>query len=133
ATISKLENGRVPNPTWVTLRTYARALGLRIDANLAPVPSATPRDVEFREAASGCLCIVIPEEDWQSLCDYLSSRGIVCREQAPAEAVSAESSHRVTIALAPETDRRRVRALTHRWRIQAGAHRIQPSVIPVIE
>jgi ribosome-binding protein aMBF1 (putative translation factor) len=30
ATISKLENGKIPNPTYQTLRTYARALGKRL-------------------------------------------------------------------------------------------------------
>jgi transcriptional regulator with XRE-family HTH domain len=30
ATISKLETGKIPNPTYQTLRTYARALGKRI-------------------------------------------------------------------------------------------------------
>jgi DNA-binding XRE family transcriptional regulator len=36
ATISKVENGHIPNPTWATLRAYAGALGLRIAANLTP-------------------------------------------------------------------------------------------------
>jgi transcriptional regulator with XRE-family HTH domain len=30
ATISKLETGKIPNPTIGTLRTYARALGRRL-------------------------------------------------------------------------------------------------------
>ena len=47
-------------------------------------------------------CLVVPEEDSESLCDYLDSRGIVCRQQGPAETVAAEVSHRVTIAFAPE-------------------------------
>ena len=37
ATISKLENGRIPNPTVGTLRTYARALGRRLTWTLEPV------------------------------------------------------------------------------------------------
>jgi transcriptional regulator with XRE-family HTH domain len=139
ATISKLENGHIPNPTWATLRAYAGALGLRIAAHLAPVsPAAASGDVEFRDDAAGNLCIVVPEEDGESLCDYLGARGVVCRQQGPAEAstaeaVKAEASHRVTIALAPETDRRRVRALTHRWKIQTRGHRRRVPVLPVAE
>lgn len=30
ATLSKLENGRVANPTYATIRTYAGALGKRV-------------------------------------------------------------------------------------------------------
>jgi transcriptional regulator with XRE-family HTH domain len=40
ATISKLENGRIPNPTVGTLRTYARALGRRLTWSLEPVRTA---------------------------------------------------------------------------------------------
>jgi ribosome-binding protein aMBF1 (putative translation factor) len=36
ATVSKLENGHLPNPTYTTLRAYARALGLRIGFTLEP-------------------------------------------------------------------------------------------------
>ena len=36
-TISKLENGRLPNPTYSTMRTYARALGLRLGWTLEPM------------------------------------------------------------------------------------------------
>jgi ribosome-binding protein aMBF1 (putative translation factor) len=36
ATISKLENGKIPNPTYATLRAYARALGLRLGWTLEP-------------------------------------------------------------------------------------------------
>lgn len=38
-TISKLENGRLPNPTYSTMRTYARALGLRLGWMLEPMPA----------------------------------------------------------------------------------------------
>jgi transcriptional regulator with XRE-family HTH domain len=38
-TISKLENGRLPNPTYSTLRTYAHALGLRLGWALEPMPA----------------------------------------------------------------------------------------------
>jgi len=138
ATISKVENGHIPNPTWSTLRAYAGALSLRIAASLAPVPSATSADVEFCDDASGAPCLVVPEEDAESLCDYLESRGIVCRQKGPAEdstaeSVGAEDPHRITIALAPETDRRRVRALTHRWKIQTRGRRSQVTVVPATE
>jgi transcriptional regulator with XRE-family HTH domain len=133
ATISKVENGHIPNPTWATLRAYAGALDLTIAVSLAPVLSATMGDVEFYDDASGAPCLVVPEEDAESLCDYLDSRGIVCRHQGPAESVGAEGPHRITIALAPETDRRRVRALTHRWKIQTRGHRNRVPVIPVAE
>ena len=36
-TISKLENGRLPNPTYSTIRTYAHALGLRLGWTLEPI------------------------------------------------------------------------------------------------
>jgi ribosome-binding protein aMBF1 (putative translation factor) len=36
-TISKLENGRLPNPTYSTMRTYAHALGLRLGWMLEPI------------------------------------------------------------------------------------------------
>jgi len=39
-TISKLENGRLPNPTYSTLRTYAHALGLRLGWTIERTPSA---------------------------------------------------------------------------------------------
>jgi transcriptional regulator with XRE-family HTH domain len=138
ATISKVENGHIPNPTWATLRSYARALGLRIAANLVKVPSATAEDVEFRDDASGTLYIVVPEEDAESLCDYLEARGMGCRLQRPAEAatgeaVGAERAQRVTITLAPEADRRRVRALTHRWKIQTRRCSSRVPVMPVTE
>ena len=35
--ISKIENGRVRNPTWSTLRLFARALGCEIAISLDPV------------------------------------------------------------------------------------------------
>ena len=35
-TISKLENGRLPNPTYSTMRAYARALGLQLGWTLDP-------------------------------------------------------------------------------------------------
>lgn len=38
ATISKLETGRQPNPTWVTLAALADALGCRIEIKLVPQP-----------------------------------------------------------------------------------------------
>ncbi len=40
ATISKLETGKVANPTLATLRTYANALGKRLAWTLADVASA---------------------------------------------------------------------------------------------
>jgi DNA-binding Xre family transcriptional regulator len=40
ATISKLETGKVANPTVATLRTYAMALGKRLEWSLADVTSA---------------------------------------------------------------------------------------------
>jgi transcriptional regulator with XRE-family HTH domain len=138
ATISKVENGHIPNPTWATLRAYAGALGLRIAAGLAPVPAATTGDVEFRDDPSGAPCLIVPEEDAESLCDYLESRGIDCRQAGPSEAstgesVDAEAPHRVTITLAPETDRRRARALAHRWKIQTRGHGSRVPVSPVTE
>lgn len=39
ATISKLETGKVANPTLATLRTYANALGKRLAWRLADLPS----------------------------------------------------------------------------------------------
>jgi ribosome-binding protein aMBF1 (putative translation factor) len=42
-TISKLENGRLPNPTYSTMRTYARALGLRLGWTLEPMPADAGR------------------------------------------------------------------------------------------
>ncbi len=129
ATISKVENGHVPNPTWATLRTYSRALGLKIVTDLVPLPSARARSVEFCDDASGAPCLKVPEEDAESLCEYLKSRGIVCWEQKPAEIVATEGPHQITIAMAPETDRRRVRALTHRWKIQTMGHRSRVSAV----
>jgi ribosome-binding protein aMBF1 (putative translation factor) len=38
-TISKLEHGRLPNPTYSTMRAYARALGLRLGWTLEPIPA----------------------------------------------------------------------------------------------
>jgi transcriptional regulator with XRE-family HTH domain len=138
ATISKVENGHVPNPTWATLRAYAGALGLRIAAGLAPVSSATTGDVEFRDDGSGTLCLLVPEDDAESLCDYLSARRIVCRQQGPAEASTADPGRtdappRVTITLAFGTDRRRIRALTHRWKIQTRGRRHWVAAVPVTE
>ena len=37
ATISKLETGKIPNPTIGTLRTYARALGRKLAWTLQEV------------------------------------------------------------------------------------------------
>ena len=39
ATISKLETGKIANPTVVTLRTYAAALGKRLSWSLADLPA----------------------------------------------------------------------------------------------
>jgi ribosome-binding protein aMBF1 (putative translation factor) len=39
ATISKLENGKIPNPTYTTMKAYARALGLRLAWTLTPSPA----------------------------------------------------------------------------------------------
>jgi transcriptional regulator with XRE-family HTH domain len=133
ATISKVENGHVPNPTWATLRAYSRALGLKIVTNLAPLPSATSGDIEFCDDTSGAPCLQVPSEDSESLCEYLSSRGIVCSELKPAEGVVSEGAHRITITMSPETDRRRVRALTHRWNIQTRGHRSRVPAVPVTE
>jgi ribosome-binding protein aMBF1 (putative translation factor) len=36
-TISKLENGRLPNPTYSTMRTYAHALGFRLRWTMEPM------------------------------------------------------------------------------------------------
>jgi ribosome-binding protein aMBF1 (putative translation factor) len=36
-TISKLENGKLPNPTYSTMRSYARALGLRLGWTMEPI------------------------------------------------------------------------------------------------
>ena len=42
--ISKLETGKIRNPTYLTLRTYARALGMRLALSLEEVPTrAKPR------------------------------------------------------------------------------------------
>lgn len=38
ATVSKIENGRLPNPTWSTLRAYGNALGVRLVVELERVP-----------------------------------------------------------------------------------------------
>jgi ribosome-binding protein aMBF1 (putative translation factor) len=35
ATLNKLENGKVPNPTYTTMKRYARALGLRVGWTLS--------------------------------------------------------------------------------------------------
>jgi len=40
-TISKLENGRLPNPTYSTMRTYAHALGLRLGWTMEPMSADT--------------------------------------------------------------------------------------------
>jgi DNA-binding Xre family transcriptional regulator len=43
ATINKLENGKVPNPTYSTLKAYARALGMRLAFHLGRSPAdSTP-------------------------------------------------------------------------------------------
>jgi ribosome-binding protein aMBF1 (putative translation factor) len=43
ATINKLENGKVPNPTYSTLKAYAKALGMRLAFNLGRAPTdSTP-------------------------------------------------------------------------------------------
>jgi DNA-binding XRE family transcriptional regulator len=39
ATISKLETGKITNPTLLTLRTYAAALGKRLSWSLADLPA----------------------------------------------------------------------------------------------
>jgi ribosome-binding protein aMBF1 (putative translation factor) len=39
ATINKLENGKIPNPTYTTMKRYARALGLRLAWTLEPLPA----------------------------------------------------------------------------------------------
>jgi ribosome-binding protein aMBF1 (putative translation factor) len=41
ATINKLENGKIPNPTYSTMKAYARALGLRLAWKLEPMPLET--------------------------------------------------------------------------------------------
>jgi transcriptional regulator with XRE-family HTH domain len=133
ATISKVENGHVPNPTWATLRAYTGALGLKIVTDLVSLPSTTSGDVEFCDDASGAPCLTVPGEDVESLCEYLGSRGIVCRAERPTEIVAPEGADRVTITMAPETDRRRVRALTHRWKIQTRGHCSRVPAIPVTE
>jgi ribosome-binding protein aMBF1 (putative translation factor) len=38
ATINKIENGKVPNPTYSTMKAYARALGMRLAWTLEPMP-----------------------------------------------------------------------------------------------
>jgi ribosome-binding protein aMBF1 (putative translation factor) len=35
ATLNKLENGKVPNPTYTTMKRYARALGLKVGWTLS--------------------------------------------------------------------------------------------------
>jgi DNA-binding XRE family transcriptional regulator len=42
ATISRLENGRQPNPTWATLAALAEALGCRIEIKLVQPEPAAP-------------------------------------------------------------------------------------------
>jgi ribosome-binding protein aMBF1 (putative translation factor) len=39
ATINKLENGKIPNPTYTTMKAYAKALGLRLAWKLEPLPA----------------------------------------------------------------------------------------------
>jgi transcriptional regulator with XRE-family HTH domain len=41
ATISKLETGKIANPTLLTLRTYAAALGKRLSWSLADLPAGS--------------------------------------------------------------------------------------------
>ena len=110
ATISKVENGHVANPTWATLRTYAGALGLHIATSLEAVPASTRVDLEFCEDASGAPRLLVPEADSESLCEYLGARGIACREQGPAEPAAVDGTHRVAMIFDPRTDRRRLRA-----------------------
>jgi ribosome-binding protein aMBF1 (putative translation factor) len=38
ATVNKLENGKVPNPTYSTMKAYAKALGMRLAWKLEPFP-----------------------------------------------------------------------------------------------
>jgi transcriptional regulator with XRE-family HTH domain len=37
AMINKLENGKIPNPTYTTLKAYANALGLRLLWTVQPL------------------------------------------------------------------------------------------------
>ena len=41
ATVNKLENGKIPNPTYSTMKAYAKALGLRLAWKLEPTPVET--------------------------------------------------------------------------------------------
>jgi ribosome-binding protein aMBF1 (putative translation factor) len=38
ATVNKLENGKIPNPTYSTVKAYAKALGMRVAWTLEPTP-----------------------------------------------------------------------------------------------
>jgi ribosome-binding protein aMBF1 (putative translation factor) len=38
ATVNKLENGKIPNPTYSTLKAYAKALGMQLEWKLEPRP-----------------------------------------------------------------------------------------------
>ena len=38
ATVNKLENGKVPNPTYSTMKAYAKALGMHLAWKLEPIP-----------------------------------------------------------------------------------------------
>jgi transcriptional regulator with XRE-family HTH domain len=65
ATISKLENGRIPNPTIGTLKSYASALGRRLTWRLEHVrevepPSAPRRPDEASNRESGTASVPNP-------------------------------------------------------------------------
>jgi ribosome-binding protein aMBF1 (putative translation factor) len=37
ATVNKLENGKIPNPTYSTMKAYAKALGMHLEWKLVPL------------------------------------------------------------------------------------------------
>jgi ribosome-binding protein aMBF1 (putative translation factor) len=40
ATVNKLENGKIANPTYSTMKAYAKALGMHLAWKLEPIPMA---------------------------------------------------------------------------------------------
>jgi transcriptional regulator with XRE-family HTH domain len=40
--LSRLENGKIPNPTVATLWRYAKAIGAQLTLEVEPLPAGTP-------------------------------------------------------------------------------------------
>jgi transcriptional regulator with XRE-family HTH domain len=114
ANLSNLENGKVHNPTWTTLRLYSKAICAPIQWTIQASPVVPlPRRFSIERDDTGMAIISVPSEECADLVAHLRNGGVVCTQR---KRVSADAEHEmIGIALGADEDLRRIRGMVNRW------------------